>query len=113
MKIFLLPSGEQSGLLDVLLTLNPDHFYCIGSAFGYLEVAFFPDAPDEEAQNELPDSIKKRILVRMVVPTFDGVRDVIMIAIRSLADDSDSVPKLVGEGTLIEDVIQGFLLFFA
>ena len=47
------------------------------------------------------------------MPTFDGVCDVIITAVHSLADDSDSVPKLVGEGTLVKYMIQGFLLFFS
>ena len=95
------------------LTLNPDCFHNVSSTFENPKIAFFPDALDEKARDEYPNSVKKRILVGVVLSVFYGTRNVIKTTIRSFTDTSDLGPKLAGERTLIKDVIQGFLLFFA
>ena len=96
----------------MLLTLNPDCFHNVGYGFENTNIAFFPNAPDEEAQDEFPYFVKKRILVGVAMSIFYGTRNVIKTTIHSFADAGNLGPKLGGKRTLIKDVIQGFLLLF-
>ena len=72
LKIRALPAREQSGFPDTLLTLDPNGFHRVSFSLKDPEVSLFPDSPDKEARDELPDSIENGVLKGMLVPMFDG-----------------------------------------
>ena len=72
LKILFLPVGEHRGLLDVLLTLNPNFFHWIFSTVKKPEIAFLPNVPDEKSRYELPDFVEKGIWVGVCMPILNG-----------------------------------------
>ena len=113
LKILFLLARKQSGLLDALLNLNPNGFHNINFSFKNPEILLFPNAPNEEARNEFPDSIEDGILKGMFVPVFDGVHDIVGTSVRPFTNTGYVGPEMICKWTLIENVLHVFLVNFA
>ena len=72
LQILFFPNDQRGGLLDMLLTQDPNFFHQISSTFKDPTVVFLLDVLDDESWDKLPNFVKKRILVGMVVPSFDS-----------------------------------------
>ena len=48
LEIFFLPTNKKSGVLDALLTLEPDGFHRVGFSFKNIMVSLLPKTPNKE-----------------------------------------------------------------
>ena len=96
-----------------MLTLDPNGFHKINFAFKNPKIPLFLDAPNEEAQDKLSDSIEDGILKGMLVPIFYGVRNTIRTSVHSFTDTGYVGPEMNCKWTLIENVLHVFLMKFA
>ena len=113
LEIFFLPTGKQSGLLDALLTLNPEGFQRIVLTLKNLEVSILPNTTNEETRDELQNSIEDGILKGVVMLIFYGVCDAIETSIHSFANTCYVGLELVSNMTMIEDILHGFFMVSA
>ena len=57
MELFVLPIREKHGILDALLTLEPNGVHRVSFSFKNPEGSLLPKTPENKTQDELPNSI--------------------------------------------------------
>jgi hypothetical protein len=106
------PVLQSNGFQDVDSTLLPTRLPGLRDLTEDPSVPLFPNLPEDEAWEELPNPIKEGGLERMISPFCNGGDNAFSLSIRCAHDDGHLIPELRCVRARVQKVIYSLFCAF-